>query len=442
MSDQQCGNLYQRDLLHELVTPQPGKMSDSSDEDNDLPTNMFVDVNDDMFVGRKAEMEELEKQLTDNRMAAISGVGGVGKTTFSCLYAYKNRKKYKNGIFFIDASRLKTIPFHFAELANPEILGLTTTDDSIQTKMKLTSHWLRDNQDYLLIFDAADDPLILDEIFSESPNGVRYIPAKDTLQGHVVISSRCPDEVFQRFGMGPLICLEDLSIKETCEFLWKRVAGLGDIPEDELSVLKEIATDALPTRLPLFLEQSGSYIRAENISFTEYLSEMKKKREKNPIGTPAFGDNRQGLDERFSSNFDILENRSTNASLMLELASLCESRNIPLALFSCGAHLLQDTVGPLLSVAAPELDVATKDFIEYVMKDIDMSSMKDTNKIMHVFQAGDDVMRKLASFPWDTQLAILSKESPKITVHAVIQEQLRLRLKNNGKINQMMEVLG
>lgn len=308
--------------------------------------------------------------------------------------------------------------------------------------MKLTSHWLRDNQDYLLIFDAADDPLILDEIFSESPNGVRYIPAKDTLQGHVVISSRCPDEVFQRFGMGPLICLEDLSIKETCEFLWKRVAGLGDIPEDELSVLKEIATDALPTRLPLFLEQSGSYIRAENISFTEYLSEMKKKREKNPIGTPAFGDNRQGLDERFSSNFDILENRSTNASLMLELASLCESRNIPLALFSCGAHLLQDTVGPLLSVAAPELDVATKDFIEYVMKDIDMSSMKDTNKIMHVFQAGDDVMRKLASFPWDTQLAILSKESPKITVHAVIQEQLRLRLKNNGKINQMMKVLG
>ncbi|WP_442946637.1 NB-ARC domain-containing protein [Nostoc sp. 'Lobaria pulmonaria (5183) cyanobiont'] len=56
------------------------------------------------FVGREAELQNLHEMLQENNqvaIAAIAGMGGLGKTELALQYAMAHRENYKGGICWL-----------------------------------------------------------------------------------------------------------------------------------------------------------------------------------------------------------------------------------------------------------------------------------------------------------------------------------------------------
>lgn len=324
-------------------------------------------------------------------------------------------------------------------LAGPDLLDLVPNPEGdITTSIRLVSRWLQKNSDYLLIYDAADDIRILEELGKQRPTGPRYIPPKLKLRGHVIVSSRCPQEKFELVQIMQTLELEDLTPEDAHSLLWRRVYGETHRDEEESETLRIIANKFLPCRLPLFLEQTASYIRSENITFGEYLKiTQKKKSQRSPIGAVSFGDNRQGLDERFVANFDAVHRRSPEAATLMGLAALCHSRSIPLSLFSFGSYVLH-------AHKECALDDDANNFVNHVISDMRNSDVNEEElyEFSKASEAGEMTLKQLVVIPWETQMLKFARGGREFSMHEVIQEQLRLRMAEQGKINSVLSVLG
>ena len=102
----------------------------------------------------------------------IYGIGGSGKTQFSCKYAQENQECYY-GVFFLDVSQGDSRQQTLAQIA--KIAGVDANLAAVQ-------NWLSQlDQPWLLLIDNADsDDIDLDSLF---PHGGR---------GHVLVTTRRP----------------------------------------------------------------------------------------------------------------------------------------------------------------------------------------------------------------------------------------------------------
>src|SRR5437879_12832337 len=65
------------------------------------------------FVGRRHEMAEVKRLLSESRMVTLTGVGGVGKTRLALRVALDVQRAFPDGGWLVE----------LAELADPELLA-------------------------------------------------------------------------------------------------------------------------------------------------------------------------------------------------------------------------------------------------------------------------------------------------------------------------------
>ena len=215
------------------------------------------------FTGRSSVLNSLHKTLNKKRPTtplqsqAICGLGGVGKTQTAIEYAYRYCDKYK-AILWIKADSHLALSAGFLEIAR--LLGLQEKDaESHEDIIRAVKLWLENNNDWLVIFDNADDIELLKLFWPHRA------------KGHILLTSRA--QIFDTLGIMNPVEIKVLPPNEALQFLLKRTSNQRCGSTEKISarnLTKELGY------LPLALEQAGAFIRVNRARFQDYLTSYRE----------------------------------------------------------------------------------------------------------------------------------------------------------------------
>jgi hypothetical protein len=292
------------------------------------------------FTGRKIVIEQLHEKLKENGATAlsqpqvISGLGGIGKTQTAIEYAYKYKDKYK-AVFWVYSDSKGSLISSYVKIAS--LLNLPVKNDTNQDLIvDSVKHWLEINSDWLLIFDNADNPEIIEEFFPVQING------------HIIITSRA--QVFSKLGIMYTIKMDEMSPEESKKFLLTRtVRDIHSLEQIEIKAIEKLGNELY--YFPLALEQAGAYIHENFSSFNDYLvsyhNEGLKLLEKSKSDKYE-----KTVATTWSLNFEQIENNSKAAIDLLYVSAFLSPYGIPLELIAHGANKL----GPVLSASLADVE--------------------------------------------------------------------------------------
>ncbi|MCX9025511.1 MAG: tetratricopeptide repeat protein [Candidatus Methanoperedens sp.] len=282
------------------------------------------------FTGREQVLEQLHNALKSDKAAAlaqaISGLGGIGKTQTAVEYTYQYRNEY-DAVLWVKADSREALISDYAALAH--VLDLPEKDAKEQTLVAAAvRRWLENNSGWLLVFDNADEPGLLED----------YIPINH--KGHILLTSRA--QLFDKLGISKPVELEKMPPDEAKEFLLKRT-GRKDLHQTEIEALGKIAEEL--DYLPLALEQAGAYINKLKCSFSDYLSSYKNcgltlLQESFPVT----GKYPKSIATTWLLNFEQVEKTSKASADLLTASAFLNPDNIPLELITQGAPELGEAI--------------------------------------------------------------------------------------------------
>jgi tetratricopeptide (TPR) repeat protein len=290
----------------------------------------------------QSDKVKLHKALKSNKTAAISqplaisGLGGIGKTQTAVKYAYQYWDEYKY-ILWANADSLETLIPDFVTIA--KMLNLPNKDAKEQNLViNSVKLWLETVGEWLLIFDNADKPELIEDFFPSKP------------KGHILVTSRA--QLFQNLNIMTPVELDKLEPEESIQLLLKRT-GRKDVERAEYEAIKQLAEEF--DYLPLAMEQAGAYISQRKSSFQDYLSSYLTRGlellEKFPPVTGRdtnIDKNRKTVAKTWSLNFEEVEKASPEAADLLYASAFLSHDNIPFEIISNGAMELGEALSSSL----------------------------------------------------------------------------------------------
>ena len=103
------------------------------------------------FVGRGAQINEVRKLLADNRLATLTGAGGVGKTRLAVQVASQTSGEFADGVWYVD----------LAPITDPDVVpvvvarALGLPDQPGRSTMDTLLRFVRDRQ-MLVVLDNCE----------------------------------------------------------------------------------------------------------------------------------------------------------------------------------------------------------------------------------------------------------------------------------------------
>ena len=292
------------------------------------------------FTGREDVLAQLHQQLAERHRAALSGLGGVGKTQTAIEYAAQHRDDYPDGVFWVNAETPSGLRAGFIEIAKALRLPEASSSDQEQV-VRTVLEWLNGTDCWLLILDNVDDR-----------RDVRsFVPERG--KGNVLITSR--ESVFQELGIARALDVRDLNNDEAVRFLLTRTGRDGG-ERDEGPAAAELAAEL--GNLPLALEQAAAYIAETDAAFADYLSAFRKRRV--TLLEKAGGlVSHDTVAVTWAANFAAVEAISPVAAEVLRVSAFLAPDAIPFEIFTKGAASLGAPIAAALSeadeLAMPEL---------------------------------------------------------------------------------------
>jgi len=226
------------------------------------PRNLVnLPVQAELFVGREKDLSDLERALDGQSrvvVAAVHGLGGIGKSTLAARYAMKKaRSGTYNPVWWITADSPASIEAGLAELAaalQPELADVLPS--AALTKRAIA--WLACHSDWLLLLDNVTKPDHVADL-------VGRISA-----GKLLVTSRL-GAGWHRLGAS-VLRLDVLSEKEAVDLLTRIVTHDGT--DVDLDGAKELVREL--GCLPLAIEQAGAYIHQNRLSPRAYLGLLQR----------------------------------------------------------------------------------------------------------------------------------------------------------------------
>jgi tetratricopeptide (TPR) repeat protein len=284
-------------------------------------------------VGGKAALgQAAPADLPLSNRAAISGLGGIGKTQTAVEFAYRHREEYQ-AVFFVRAESAGDLVSGFADIASR--LGIAGEEQDQNAAAQAARQWLETRENWLLILDNADEPALLES----------WLPAAG--QGHVLITSRAQDFAVLSIKGQRLAPPAD---PEALEFLLHRT-GREESGEAERKAAGELAGEL--GNLPLALEQAAAFLVAHGESISRYLESFRQRgillfgNSNTPVG------NHDSLTVTWSLNFEAVNNASPASADLLNALAFLAPDAVPEELFLEGGAEISPAIGEVLKAEGP-----------------------------------------------------------------------------------------
>ena len=211
------------------------------------------------FTGREDELKVLDELCKNNSRVAVTGLGGIGKTSLALKYAEKHRDDYKI-VFCVDASNAYEVEQGLLKFAKQ----MKFEDSNPQNRLKKLKEALAMHASYLLILDGLDDKATFNHIEALIPS-----------QGKCVIfTTRNPLSSKHQIGC-ECLRLEGFKDKEAIDFIKKTLKYSQNIED---LVIEDLARALC--YLPLALKHACAYIEQQGASITTFLDKFKKEQTK------------------------------------------------------------------------------------------------------------------------------------------------------------------
>jgi tetratricopeptide (TPR) repeat protein len=322
------------------------------------------------FTGREKTLEAIRKALEGPRhAAALSGLGGIGKTHTSIEYAYRHRALY-SAVFWVRAESRNTLVADFASIAATLNLPSAAAKEQELT-VAAVKQWLQTSPGWLLVLDNADDLQLAKEFLPHTSNGHTLFTTRARALGglaeRVVVDEMEPEE-------GGLLLLRRAKLVD-------HNGAFADAGEDEQSVARQISREL--GGLPLALDQAGAFIEETPSSLTEYLSCYVSERARLLAERGSLGDH-PSVAVTFSLAFAKVAETSAAAADLIRVCAFLSSEAIPEHIITDGSEHLGEN---LSSVANRGVDFANmlKEASRFSL--IDRNPQSKTLKIHRLVQA-------------------------------------------------------
>jgi parallel beta-helix repeat protein len=284
------------------------------------------------FAGRTDEIRklkrilEVEETLNEKkvRVAAVCGLGGIGKTSLVSEYAHQMKDFYKGGVYWFSAED----DTHLSKTVNAVAVKigalLNSFDLTLPNILKKISTIVHDP--CLIVLDCLDQ-------LDLSPNMMEFLsfPSKENFFGHfILLTRRNPKRLVNDVSVFEekfCLQLECLQSEEAKQFLFSRTDVTRDQNENAESVA-ECLCEKLG-RLPLALEQAGAYIQMLRCSLSSYLEQYETERLRllnlqpaRPISPGNESPDRLAVHTTWRINMEYIE-KSTNGQAAVRFMNAC-----------------------------------------------------------------------------------------------------------------------
>jgi tetratricopeptide (TPR) repeat protein len=289
-----------------------------------------------LFTGRDKVLTKLNDALKTSKAAALSGLGGIGKTQTAIEYAYRNRNDY-DPILWVKAESLESINSDFVSIAH--LLNLPEKQEQEQPLIiTAVKRWLGDHAGWLLILDNADELEM-----------VRPFHPTDG-QGYILLTTRA--QATRRLAQR--IEIDEMDINEGSQFLLRRTtaidsnATLDAASSTDQDTAKEISQAM--GGLPLALDQAGAYIEETQCGLAEYLRLFQLRKEellqrRGKLTT----DHQESVGTTWSLAFEKVQQANPAAADLLRLCAFLDPDLIQEEIITGGASELGSVLQPVAS---------------------------------------------------------------------------------------------
>jgi tetratricopeptide (TPR) repeat protein len=281
------------------------------------------------FTGREKILEALRAALESRGRAALSGLGGVGKTQTATEYTYLYRKEYQS-VFWARAESRDTLLPGFVAIATALHLPESAAQKQ-EEAVGAVERWLEASPGWLLVLDNADDLALARD----------FIP-RDT-PGHILLTTRAQ----ATSAVAERVEIQEMEAAEGALFLLRRAgiiprdAPLSAAVEGDRQLAEQISREL--GGLALALDQAGAFIEEAPSSLAEYLDFYRSERSKLLAERGGLGDH-PSVSVTFSLAFKKVAEASAAAADLVRLCAFLAPDAIPEEIFSEGAAELGENL--------------------------------------------------------------------------------------------------
>jgi tetratricopeptide (TPR) repeat protein len=290
------------------------------------------------FTGRGEHLQKIRDALWSGegraaaitQPAAVTGLGGVGKTTLAREYAWQDQDRYA-GVWWLNAAgdpRAESwgeVEQGLVALGDHFVRGLAQAQDrgaAARYALDFIAHG-GFSKPWLLIFDNVDNPRVLDVW---RPRG----------NVHVLITSRISN---WNLGVSP-IEVDAWELAEAVAYLITET-GRTDLSEMQLAELGEALG-----RLPLALSHAAAYLRRRKaVTIKDYLDDL----DRHMSELPKDAEYRSPVYATFRAALLQAEQEASGATALMSLAAFFAPDDIPKELFQQNAALYGQDLEPVVS---------------------------------------------------------------------------------------------